>query len=314
MKRKVQYWRAFNDDGTVPDNDESRKIVATLEHAKAQELDRRWTCRNGMTVLGHPSSTTPAPLLILDKVRSANYPSAGDQQGNRVPIPLQQGQVLLEPTYAMFLNDGVIAVLMGSDGPHPQRIVEYLKAKLGVSWRIEPVLREDLDQVLNEMRITGIEIAIPTESITRELVGGDFYEALDSASQLSDDGIVRIGLSVGRKGDSNFKHRMSEKYRTLVTSLRSGLGLSHFHAAKVRGASHGDQKVIDLLEDRLVQSVEVEDSLWFDPETSARHAGEILFGRANASPFADSVPKDASVANVTLLPFEERTSHGKPTN
>lgn len=309
MRRKVQYWRAFNDDDTVPANDVSRKIIATLEHAKTKGLDRKWTCRNGMTVLGHPANTASTQLLILDKVRSANYPSAGDQQGNRVPLPLRSGQVLLEPTYAMFLNDGIIAVLMGTDGPHPQRLVEYLRAKLGIDWRIEPVLRDDLDKVLAEMRITGLEIAIPAESITRELVGGDFYGALESASQLTDDGIVRIGLSVGRKGDANFKQRMSEKYRSLVGSLRSGLGLSNFHTAKARGVSRGDQRVVDLLEDRLVQSVEVEDSLWFDPQRSAAHAGEILARRVTESPFADLVPQDSGAGDVELLSFEERTSY-----
>lgn len=314
MRRKVQYWRAFNDDGAVPANDVSRKIIATLKHAKTKGLDRKWTCRNGMTVLGHPANTASTQLLILDKVRSANYPSAGDQQGNRVPLPLRRGQVLLEATYAMFLNGGIIAVLMGPDGPHPQRIVEYLRAKLGINWRIEPVLRDDLDQVLDEMRITGLEIAIPAESITRDLVGGDFYEALESASQLTDDGIVRIGLSVGRKGDASFKQRMSERYRSLVRSLRSGLGLSSFDAAKVRGVSQGDQRVIDLLEDRLVQSVEVEDSLWFDPEQSAAHAGEILARRVTDSPFANLVPQDSAAGDVELLPFEERTSHDDPAD
>lgn len=162
MKRKVQYWRAFNQDGTALDNDVPRRIIATLEQAKANGVNRKWVCRNGMEVLGHPTNTISPPLLILDKIRSANYPSVGDEQGNRMPIPLQVGQVLLESTYAMFLSDGVIAVLVGTDGPHPQRIVEYLKAKLGVSWRIEPILRDDLDEVLKEMRITALEIVVPT--------------------------------------------------------------------------------------------------------------------------------------------------------
>lgn len=259
-------------------------------------------------VLGHTITGAPGPALILDRVRTGNYPSAGDSAGNRLPIPLGNGEVLLEPTYALFLKNGLLAVLVGGDGPHPQRIGEYIREKLALGWYLEPVLRDDLDEVLNELRITELQVSIPAELINRELVGGDWYEALESASRLASNGIVRIGMSIGRRGNREFKARMNDYFHAKLSELRQAAGLTHFQSAKVHGEYRGNPQVVDLIQDRLVLSVEVDEERMSDPDEAVSYATEVLMSEVRNGPFAEHL--HATRPQISRqLPFSPLRSH-----
>lgn len=313
MKRRLQYWRALDKLGNPAITPRPVDIVSTLEDARQKGSDRHWECRNGMTVLAHPVTGPQAGTIILDRVRTGNYPSAGDADGNRRPIPLGDEDVLLEPTYAMFLNDGIIALLTGGEGPHAQRLAEYMREKFGVDWTLEPVLRDDLDEILEQMRITELQVAVPVDKINRDLVGGDWYEALESGKRLAEDGVVRIGMSIGRKGDQAFKQRLSDAFRQRVGQLRQSLGLQDFNSAKVRGQRNGDAQTIDLLEDRLVHSVEVEDDIWFDTERSIAYASEVLQTQIDQGQFSDLRVADDPKSG-RILPFNPGRSRDAETH
>lgn len=287
MRRRLQYWRVVDGNGAPLEAPDPWRITATLTNAKRRGVDRHFECKNGMTVLGHPVEHSAGPIIVLDRVRTGNYPSAGDGAGNRRPIPLGEDDVLLEPTYVLFLQGGYVAILAGGDGPHAQRLAEYIRGKFNCEWRIEPVLRDNLDEVLAEMRITELQISVPTSSITRELVGGDWFEALEAGKRLAEDGTVRIGMSVGRKGDQNFKERMSEMYRARVFQLRQSLGLQDFNSARVHGRRLGNPQMVDLIEDRLVHSVEVEADQWFDSDLSVEYASEVLVGEVSSGEYSE---------------------------
>jgi hypothetical protein len=156
---------------------------------------------------------------------------------------------------------------------------------MGVPVLLQPVLREDLDAVLAEMRLTEVQIAIPAERITRDLIGGDWAEALDMGKRLTQDGTVRIGMSVGRSGDRDFKERMSLRYHELVNALRTSVGLSELSAARVRGVYRGSSETIDLLEDRLAEQVNVDGDRWSDPDRAIEYARETLLTQIEQGPF-----------------------------
>lgn len=229
-----------------------------------------------MEVLGHGTSFHQIPTLVLDRVRRGNYPAAGDPRGMRRPIPLRDGDSILEPTYISFIDDNVVGVLKGSDGPHAQRLAEYLRDKLNVKVTLAPVLRENLDEILQELQITTLDIAIRPDNFNRDLFGGDWVHSLDAAAQLANDGVIRLGLSVGRRGSAEHKRGLGERFRTLLDGLRTSAGLNSFDTVKVGGKYRGNPQVIDLLADRLVETVVVEDSMWFDHEESLEYATGVL--------------------------------------
>lgn len=209
----------------------------------------------------------------------------------------------------MFLGGGYLAVLTGGDGPHAQRLAEYMREKFGVDWSIEPVLRDNLDEVLAEMRITEVKVSVPAERITRELVGGDWYSALESGKQLVDDGIVRIGMSVGQRGDRTFKQRMSDQFHARVEQLRQSFGLHEFKAAKVTGSRQGNSQTIDLIEDRLVETVEVEEDRWFDSNESTSYAADILVREIEGGPYSEY--RLAATADGQIIDFNPGRSNDR---
>ena len=162
-------------------------------------------------------------MIILDKVRRDDVPSVGDPKGNRTRLALAEGSALLEPTYIAFLSDNVVAVVNGN-GPRPKRLAEYINQKFSAGVSLEPVLRGNYDTILRDMQISRIDIAIPADRVTRELVGGDWVEALDGAHRLTENGIIRIGMSVGTAGTK--ESRSGTRRRLSGGCTSSGRGRS----------------------------------------------------------------------------------------
>lgn len=277
MRRSVQFWRLTNSDGTeLAHQFPAAEVLGCLANAEVAGLDRHRHCRDGMVLIAHAAHSPAFPTMTLDKVRRENLPSVGDSVGKRRPIGLTPDEGLLEPTYCAFTPNNVIAILISGNGPRPQRLADYFGAKFNLSIGLTPVLTRNLDQVLREMRVTSVEVTIPAHRVDRDLVGGDWVYALDAGRQLSEDGLVKVGFSVGRSGTKDEKRRLSERFRGLVNQLRGSGGLSEFQSARVAGSLNGAPRTVDLLHDKFVEQVDVDPDIWNDPERSVEYAQEIL--------------------------------------
>lgn len=266
-----------------------------------------------MTVIAHAAGQSPHPTLLLDKVRRENYPSVGDRAGRRQPMILQEGEGLLEPTYFSFLQNNVIAALVSGNGPHPQRLAEYIRTKFHTPIGLVPVLRRDLDAVLRDMRFTEIEVAVPAERLDRDLVGGDWVEALDGARSLSHDGVLRIGLSVGQKGDAFYKASFSDHVRNLVDQVRQATGFGDLTTARVAGHVRGSRQVVDLINDKFVERVSVDPDKFGDPQQAVDHAKEVIASVAEkTAEYLDRTLPSADKEQFDLGEFDEAADDEQP--
>lgn len=277
MKRTVQYWRLIGPDGKpLAGKFPVGQVVRRLCAAEAADQNRYRRCRDGMVLLAKGVAEPDHRMIVLDKVRRENLPSVGDPIGARRAIPLGADEGLLEPTYCLFTARNIIAMLTSGDGPRPRRLVDYLSAKLDIEVGIEPVLTQNLDDVLAEMRISEIQVAIPVSRIDRNLIGGDWIEALDGARLLAQDGVVRIGMSVGRRGTRVHKESIRARLSRRVADLRGSGALSEFDSARVSGTVSGSPRTVDLLEDRFVEKTDVDADRLNDPQRSIAYAREVL--------------------------------------
>lgn len=275
MDRTVQYWRLLQPDGAaLPGRFPAEQVVRRLSRAEAAGLNRYRRCADGMLLIAH--GTRDDRMLILDKVRRENLPSIGSAAGARRAIGLTPDEGLLEPTYCLFGERNIVAMLTSGDGPRARRLVDYLEHKLKMAVGIEPVLTQNLDQALDEMSVSRVDVAIPADRINRDLVGGDWVQALDGARALAQDGVVRIGISVGRRGTGTQKDAIRRRIRELVDALRGSGALSEFESARVVGSISGSPQSVDLLEDRFVEKTQVDADRLNDPERSTTYARELL--------------------------------------
>jgi len=273
----VQFWRITQPDGSALRGQfPAQRVVKQLVKAEADDTNRYRVCRDGMVLLGKGVAEPDHRMLILDKVRRENLPSVGNSAGARRALGLSPDEGLLEPTYCLFTHRNILAMLTSGDGPRPRRLVDYLRAKLNIDIAIAPILTQNLDQVLTEMRVSAIDVAIPANRITRDLVGGDWVQALDGARTLAQDGVVRVGISVGRSGDAVHKQNMRRRIRQRIDLLRGSDGLSEFNSARVTGTIQGTSRSLNLLEDHFIEKTEVDADRINDPDRSAEYARELL--------------------------------------
>ncbi|MGV0772879.1 oxidoreductase [Mycobacterium syngnathidarum] len=275
MNRTVQYWRLLQPDGAaLPGEFPAEQVVRRLSCAEAEDRNRYRRCPDGMLLIAH--GTRDDRMLILDKVRRENLPSIGSAAGARRAIGLTPDEGLLEPTYCLFGERNIVAMLTSGDGPRARRLADYLEHKLEIAVGIEPVLTQNLDQALDEMSVSRVDVAIPADRINRELVGGDWVQALDGARALAHDGVVRIGISVGRRGTGTQKEAIRRRIRELIDALRGSGALSEFESARVVGSISGTPQSVDLLEDKFVEKTRVDADRLNDPERSTAYARELL--------------------------------------
>jgi hypothetical protein len=154
MNRTVQYWRITRPDGSaLAGRFPAQRVVKQLVKAEADQQNRYRVWRDGMVLLGKGVAEPDHRMLILDKVRRENLPSVGNSAGARCAIGLSPDEGLLEPTYRLFTRRNILAMLTSGDGPRPRRVVDYVRAKLNIDIAIAPVLTQNLDEVLAEMRV-----------------------------------------------------------------------------------------------------------------------------------------------------------------
>lgn len=276
MQRTVQFWRLVKRDGSPLDGlFPAEDVVRELHHAARSGSDRHRSCRDGMVLIAHGLCESP-PMLILDKVRHDNLPSIGDVGGGRRAIGLAHGEGLLEPTYCMFADDNIVAMLMSGNGPRAKRLCDYLKAKLGVDVGMDPILTRDLDRVLDEMRVSSVDVAVPAARIDRDLVGGDWAQALEANRVLAQDGVVKVGVAVGKRGTRGEKELRRSHIRRLIDQLRGSGAITEMQSARVTGTIRGSQRSVDLLADHFVERTEVDADRLAHPDRSAAYAHGLL--------------------------------------
>ncbi|WP_347108825.1 hypothetical protein AAHB33_18560 [Paenarthrobacter sp. S56] len=295
-RRSVQFWRIDQlqrEQLTRPFP--ARRVAEILSAARDLGTDRQFVSPDGTVLLAQTAALSPYPVLLLDRVRDTNLPSVGDALGRRKPLPLEPGDHLLETSYFAFLKRNVIAVLTSGNGPRASRMGEYLGGMLGLETGLVPVVREDIEEILNRLEVSRFEFALPAQRLSGNLMEGEWADVLDSASRLMTEGTFRIALTVGRSGRAEDKQRIRERIQQLIDLFRRAGSVEHFDYVVAEGKDSltGDREVVDLLKERFVSHVEVDADVFNNPAKSVAEAVAILNKQArdNEAFFARTLPE-----------------------
>lgn len=233
--------------------------------------------------------------LSVYRTRRDNLPRL-DDNGRIGRLPLTGTQALAEPSFFAFLPRNIVGLLFNNDGPRAARLADYLNAKFDCDVSLQPVYREDLADVLDAMRMTAVELSVPSAQVPMLSGGDDWVEVLDNASNLIEDGMISLKMSIGRGGDAAARQARTTKIRDLVDRLRgrSPDQLGHFSRVKVHGTQPGTKNpiTVDLLNQKFVAQVEVDAVTLFDAERAAPAARAVIDEqwRTNREFLTDSTP------------------------
>jgi len=284
--RRVQFWRINNGTGDVlPFKFPAKKVVNKLRAAEAVRGARYFRCADGVDLLAEAHLIRGRkPGLALYNRRSVNLPRQ-EQDGVISDLNLPRRGTLAEATFVTFFPRNIVGVLYNYQGPAASRLPEYINAKLGVDISISPVFRSDAFEVLSRMDLSKLSISIEADqahllsgnSDSGEATATGIAKIVDDAANYSQGGLIEISMSVGRRGVVEERHAIRERIHATAMSLARGTGLEYFSKAKAEGRdpSSGDAVSVDLIRDRLVHSVTV------DEET--RGSVEVLTEAAFAS-------------------------------
>jgi hypothetical protein len=185
-------------------------------------------------------------------------------------------------------------------------MAEYLEGMLGLGLGLVPVVREDIEEILNRLEVTRFEFALPAERLSGKLMEGEWADVLDSASRLMNQGTFRISLSVGRSGRAEDKQRIRDRIQQLIDLFRRAGSVEHFDYVVAEGKDSltGDREVIDLLKERFISHIEVDPDVFNDPRKSTAEAISILGKQArdNEAFFALTLPEIKGSADSGSVP------------
>ncbi|WP_245413086.1 hypothetical protein [Arthrobacter celericrescens] len=307
MKRSVQFWRIDQMSGEglfrpFP----ARRVAEVLREAEDDGVDRHFRCADGTVLLAQAAAVAPFPVLLLDRVRGGNLPSVGDSAGRRKALPLDAGDHLLETTYFAFLKRNVLAVLGSGNGPRAARLGEYLGGMLGLEPGLVPVVREDVEDILERLDVSRFEFSLPAGRLSGTSMGGEWADVLDSASRLMSEGTFRVSLSVGRSGSARDKQRIRERIQHLIEVFRRAGSMEQFDhvVAEGKNSVSGDREVVDLLKERFISYVDVDADAFNDPARAAAEAVEILRNQAQNHEefFARTLPEVTGMPDNSVVP------------
>ncbi|WP_253182821.1 hypothetical protein [Arthrobacter sp. SW1] len=307
MKRSVQFWRIerLNGDELLRPFP-ARRVAEVLRQAEDDGVERHYWCTDGTVLLAQAAAVAPVPVLLLDRVRGGNLPSVGDSAGRRKPLPLDAGDHLLETTYFAFLKRNVLAVLGSGNGPRAARLGEYLGGMLGLEPALAPVLREDVEEILDRLDVSRFEFSLPAGRLSGKLMEGEWADVLDSASRLMSEGTFKVSLSVGRSGNAKDKQRIRERIQQLIELFRRSGSMEQFDhvVAEGRDSASGDREVVDLLRERFISYVDVDAGIFNDPARAAAEAVDILRKQAanHEAFFARTLPEITGSPDNSVVP------------
>ncbi|MGW9413830.1 hypothetical protein [Arthrobacter cupressi] len=307
MKRSVQFWRIGQlngDELSAPFP--ARRVAEVLRDAENHGVDRHFRCADGTVLLAQAAAVAPVPVLLLDRVRGGNLPSVGDSAGRRKPLPLDAGDRLLETTYFAFLKRNVLAVLSSGNGPRAPRLGEYMGGMLGLEPGLVPVVREDVEDILDRLDVSRFEFSLPAGRLSGKFMEGEWADVLDSASRLMSEGTFRVSLSVGRSGNAQEKQRIRGRIQHLIEVFRRSGSIEQFDhvVAEGRDSVSGDREVVDLLKERFISYVDVDAGIFNDPARAAAEAVEILRKQARDHEdfFARTLPEVTGTPDQSVVP------------
>lgn len=263
MQRTVQFYRLTDSMGNdLPYEFPATDLVRRLQEMEEQDLDRKIECRDGMELLAQGVEVRTFPALAMYRTRRANLPHL-EEDGVISDLPLGDTQTLAEVTYFGFFDRNVVAVIYNHEGPRAKRLGFYISGMFDINVGMSPILRDDLAELLEQMRLTAIEISIPSAQIpTLVAPGEDWARSLDSAAQLMQDGLIRMAVSVGQSGSREQKRIRGRRIRELATQLfASREDLVEFRSATVRGVNleTNREQGVNLLEQMFVSQIEIPD-------------------------------------------------------
>jgi hypothetical protein len=307
LLRTVQFWRIAQRDGSaLPAPFPGGTVVRRLQSA-AKKGERRYRqCSDGMEILGEGLILRPHPLVAIYRTRRDNLPRL-DDDGRIGRLPLSGTQALAEPSFFAFLPRNIVGLLFNNDGPRAARLADYLNAKFGCNVSLQPVYREDLAEVLDEMRMTAVELSVSSAQVPMLGGGDDWAEVLDNAKNLLEDGAITLKMSIGRSGDAAARQARTNKIRGLVDLLRGRDQdqMGHFNRVKVVGTEPGTKNpiTVDLLNQKFVAHVEVDAEILFDAERAAPAASAVIDAqwRANRQFLTDSTPAVTADGGTSLV-------------
>jgi hypothetical protein len=314
LLRSVQFWRIANADGTeLTSQFPADAVVRRLGEAQGRRERRHRIAADGIEILAEGLQTSPHPHLAIYRTRRVNLPRLEDE--GVVSVLLLTGrQALAEPTYFAFFPRNVVALLFNNEGPRAGRLADYLNSKFGCTVSLLPVYREDLADVLNSMRVTALEVSIPTSQVPMLSRGDDWAEALDNAQRLLEDGAIRLRVSIGRGGKAADKAPRLERIRDLLGQLLAR-DLSHFHSAKAVGQEGGTDNplTVDLIEQKFIARVFVSAEDLAAAQQAAQTAMDVLTSEwqnhreflDRATPAVDGDPDLGLVTGFVETPEDE---------
>jgi hypothetical protein len=267
--RRVQFWRINDGPGTALSfKFPAKKVVTALKGAETTPNARYFQCADGVNLLAEARLVSGSkPGLALYTRRSVNLPRQ-EQDGVISDLNLPRRGTLAEATFVTFFPRNIIGVLYNYQGPAASRLPEYLNAKLGVDISISPVFRSDALDVLSRMDLSKLSISIEADqahllsgSGSGQATATGIARIVDDAANYSQGGVIEITMSVGRRGLIEERHAIRERIHATAMSLARGTGLEYFNKAKAEGRDpdSGDSVSVDLIRDRLVHSVTVEE-------------------------------------------------------
>lgn len=307
MLRTVQFWRIAERDGTaLPVAFPGGAVVRKLQTADKKNKNRYRMCSDGVEILSEGLELRPNPLVAVYRTRRDNLPRL-DDNGRIGRLPLTGTQALAEPSFFAFLPRNIVGLLFNNDGPRAARLADYLNAKFNCDVSLQPVYREDLAEILDAMRMTAVELSVPSAQVPMLGGGDDWVEVLDNASNLIEDGMISLKMSIGRGGDAAARQARTNKVRDLVDRLRgrSPDQLGHFSRVKVHGTQPGTKNpiTVDLLNQKFVAQVEVDAETLFDAERAAPAARAVIVEqwRTNRDFLTASTPPVDGDGNASLV-------------
>lgn len=266
-KRRVQFWRITDGTGSpLAFKFPAAEVVDQIANNEVSGIGRYLTLSDGTQILGQAEAGNQgSQCLILYRRRTVNLPRH-ELDGAVSILSLPTRAALAEATFFVFLARNIVAVLYNQQGPAAGRLADYLRGKLSIDIALEPIYRHDALEVLANMDLSKLVISIDAAQahLIQELgdaESGSIAQAVDAMAEYSDGGVIEVAISVGTRGVQEKRNQVRERIHRLAMALARSTGLHYFNKAKAVGreAGNGDQLDVDLLHDRLVFSVEVED-------------------------------------------------------
>lgn len=258
MRRKVQLWRFYdaNDQPAplLPASALHRFLVAQetagADMAHMHEIDFE------TQLVAVPGTQ---PQFVLHRIRDRDLPS--ERRKGKIVDLNRRVQELAEGSHALFLQRNLVAFINTGFSPRPSRLAEWIRERIGWEVWLEPVLRPDIGNILDNLRrVSNIELVVSGDEVRRLDLAGFFEDEDDplrtllTAERAQQGGIIRVGWSIGQGGGAN-----QDWFHNLVNRLRRA-DVHTFRTARATVYLDGADAAVpvDFIHDRIVAEVEIE--------------------------------------------------------